>query len=274
MPFKRKSYGKKRFSKKSSRMGGRKFHRGPTGKSVKVRIAKVEKVLRQRKPELKHKFIFPSTLVAATLDVTAYPAPGAGLGAYVGPAEGLWKIPKGTGENQLVGGAMSYANGTIVFRIRPPDPNAGWYPSLPGYQKRSIRAMVIQFRSRENIYAGNVILPYSDIEASYIRSTVDFEKKETKGFKILFDKVIQTTSEELGGVGVSWSNYSYHPKTEILKLSIKPHWPLVYDDDAGSPTEPMNPLFVYFFEDSVGLNNGANHQVVFLQCQHVWRDNS
>jgi len=270
------AYGKKRrFSKKPSRKGSRKFRRRNDGKSVKVRIAKVERVLRQRKPELKHKFIFPATLIAATLDVTAYPAPGAGLGAYVGPAEGLWKLPKGTGENQLVGGSMSYANGTIIFRIRPPDPNGGWYPSLPGYQKRSIRVQVIQFRARENILPGNAILPYTDIEASYIRSAVDFEKKETKPFKILYDKVIQTTSEELGGTGVSWSNYSYHPKTEILKLNIKPHWPLVYDDDAGSPTEPMNPLFVYFYEDSVGIGTaGANHQVVFLQCQHVWRDNS
>jgi len=70
------------------------------------------------------------------------------------------------------------------------------------------------------------------------------------------------------------TSYDYVPRTEILKLSLKPHWPLVWDDDAGSPTQPMNPIFVYFYEDSYGQNAGANHEVIFLQCQHVWRDNS
>jgi len=274
------AYGKKRrFSKKSSRKGSRKFRRGRSNKSVKVRIAKVERVLRQRKPELKHKLIFPPSLAAATKDVTLYPNPtgasGGPFGAWFGPADGIFTPSKGTGENQRIGGSIIYASCKIAFRFMPPDPSAVWSPMVPGYDIRKIRMMVVQFKSREDVFAGTRILPYTDVEASYLLSSVDPEHKEQKAFKIIMDRMYTPQYTEIGGVaGAAPNQYALIPKKETIQFTFKPHWPLIWDDDAVNPDQPINPIYVYFWGDVLHNTLGANYSVRFLSAQHYWRDNS
>lgn len=272
------AYGKKRrFSKKSSRKGSRKYRRRNDGKSVKVRIAKVERVLRKRRPELKHRMSFPPTLVAATKQVDIAPNPVGGSGAFFGPGDGLWVIQQGSAENQRIGGSLSFANATAVFRLRPPEPSGVWCPALTGYAKRYLRCLVVQFRNRESILPGNSIIPYTDVENSFVHSVVDFEKKEQNSFKILSDRKIETHKYELGGntTTLTVNQYAYVPVKEFLTVSLKPHWPLIWDDDATNPTQPLNPIYVYFYDDMVGNSYaGAEHTVVFLRVQHVFRDNS
>jgi len=270
------AYGKKRrFSKKSSRKGSRKHRRRASNKSVKFRIAKVERVLRVRKPELKHRHTFPPDVPTATKAIKNYPDPNIPYGAQFGPNNSIWNIAKGPDENERIGGSVSKAWGFAWFQLLVPHGDSTFAPGDPGDAIRKIRVMVIQMRTAQKIYSGAEIFPYTDILATRMFVKEDPEKKELKGYHVLYDKVHSLSRAETAGPyqGAPTTSAQIVYKQE-LKVPITPHWPLQWDDDISS-TQAQNPVFVYFFADHQAISN-ANAEVSarMLFAQHYWRDNS
>jgi len=272
------AYGKRKlFKRKSSkspfrRRSGRKYAK----KSIKDRVAKVEKVLRVRKPELKHRHTFAPDVPTATKAIKNYPDPNIPYGAQYGPNDSIWNIAKGTNENERVGGSVSKAWGFAQFQVLVPHGDPTFAPGDPGDSMRKVRVMVVQMRTAQKIYSGAEIFPYTDILATRMFVKEDPEKKELKGYYVMYDKVHTLTSSETNGpfpVGNPTFAQQHVYKQEI-KLNITPHWPLQWDDDM-SPTQCQNPVFIYFFADHQAVANGAAEvSVRMLFAQHYWRDNS
>lgn len=256
---------------KSKKSRSRKFGRFAK-KSIKYRVAKVERVLRVRKPELKHRHTFAPDVPAATKAIKNYPDPNIPYGAQYGPNDSIWNIAKGTDENERVGGSVSKAWGFAWFQLLVPH----ILPGHPGDAIRKIRVMVVQMRTAQKIYSGAEIFPYTDILATRIFVKEDPEKKELKGYYVLYDKVHSLTRSETAGIystagPTSAAQFVYK---QDIKLSITPHWPLQWDDDI-SPTQCQNPVFVYFFADHQALSNpSAEVSARMLFAQMYWRDNS
>jgi len=268
------AYGKKRrFSKKSSRKGSRKFRRSNKSKSVKVRIAKVERVLRKQKPELKHRWFIAASTGAATKTIDNYPIPSASSGAFFGPNDGIWALAKGTDENQRVGGSLSMSNCLARFRFFNAETTATWDAPLIS---RRVRMVVIQFRTT-NLLSGSQLIPYTDVEGSRLHSMIDPERKESKDFAILHDKVyVVGKNEVMITPSTGLVSTIQRQLNDYISVSLKPRYPLIWDDDA-SATLPQNPIYVYFYSDHEGIlhaGTGAAISVRLESLRHMWRDNS
>jgi hypothetical protein len=261
----RSRFGKKKLFRKKS--GRRSFKK----KSIIKRIKRVEKVVRQRRPELKHHY--DSTLYFKGLG--AYPDPTVAASCFFGPTPGIWAIGTGLGDNQRVGERVAKAWGHIMLNFVPPNFAGPVDPFAGRLGVRRARIVVIQFRDTAAVVNGLSLIPYVDsVGVADMDGPYDIDVKNKRIYKILYDRKI-VLSRALPGYDAAGNanGTEFQLKNTFIKVPITPHWPLIWDASV-SATQPRNPVFVYVYGDDYSGNASYQFGVRSRFVQHYWRDNS